>query len=173
MNGHSIEPISEKLQSILSGNKEIDAIMKSLQRIKRNYAAFFKQDKLVSLFIKAVDSVNFISFYKEDDRRIKDKRQPRYKLAIDWKNLPLELSSAMQRKGSLSDAKIFAVHNSVINCYIDLIIQAVDNHDEEVLNDKAPATKEEMQEVLNSISTLYVILTDNEPGSPIWVRPIV
>lgn len=168
-----VASISQKLKDLYGADKDFyQDVVKHTQRIQRAMVSYFKLDKLPTLFIEAVDKSGFITFATDRDRRIVNRKLPTYKLVIDYTKIPEELRTLMSMKNTLSDAKSYAVHAAVLNRYIDLIADAVDRHDMEYLKDDVPS-KEDMAEMLEFITTMYIITTSDDPKSPIFVRPFM
>ena len=171
-NARFVAPVSDKIK-ILTSKLSEDAYkeyMEHFNKIRKAMLSFFHVEKLPSLFIKAVDSIPYVSFASERDRRV-NRTMPTYKLKIDFAKLGPELAKAIEYK-NMRDVKTSIIHGSVLQEYLTLLMKAAADRDLTYIKDDAPP-KEDMEELLDMISTSYIVHSGDAPEDPIFVRQFI
>lgn len=161
--------VHDIVRSFTKDNKEYMDLVKST---RRNLATYFNQDKLVSLFISIIDECSFISFNKPQDRRITNRNLPSYKVKIDYELMPNSVRTVVNRNGTGSDIKSSIIHEGLITPFVTKMYEIIKNKDKEYMKEDLP-NDEEAKDIVDILTTLFVINTTDDANSPVFVRPFI
>jgi len=145
--------------------------MNYVQSIRRNMITYFNQSKLVSLFISIIDECPFIDFNTPRDRRITNRNLPSYKVKILYDKVP-ESVRVLIGKNKISDAKSKICHEGLITPYVTKMYEIIRDKNMEYLKEEIPDNSE-IKDIVDIMTTLFIINTTDELDSPIFVRPFI
>jgi len=151
--------------------KSDEEYMNYVQSMRRNLVTYFNQSKLVSLFITIIDECPFIEFNTPRDRRITNRNLPTYKVKILYDKVP-ESIRVLLGKSRMADAKSKICHEGLITPYVTKMFEIIQKGDMEYLKEKVPDNSE-MKDLVDIMTTLFIINTTDEADSPIFVRPFI
>ena len=151
--------------------KDDSEYMKYVQSVRRNLVTYFNQSKLVSLFITIIDECPFIEFNNPRDRRISNRNLPSYKVKILYDKVP-ESVRVLIGRCRMADAKSKICHEGLITPYVTKMYEIIRDKNMEYLKEEVPENSE-IRDLVDIMSTLFIINTTDEPDSPIFVRPFI
>jgi len=151
--------------------KSDEEYMNYVQSVRRNLITYFNQSKLVSLFINIIDECPFIEFNTPRDRRISNRNLPTYKVKILFDKVPESIRVLLGRS-KMSDVKSKICHEGLITPYVTKMFEIIRDGNMEYLKEKVPDNSE-IKDLVDIMTTLFIINTTDDPDSPIFVRPFI